>query len=62
VLAFLCVELLEDRFDRRCGEHAIDQRRVPHKLALPGIAVKPIEQLVDWMVVTQRVFDHAEMR
>src|SRR5262249_35847763 len=41
---------------------AIDKRRVAHELALTRIAMKPIEQPVNWMIVTQRIFDHAKMR
>src|SRR5262245_64668256 len=51
VFALFRVEPGEDRFDRRRGEGVVDQRRVAHELAFARIAMQPVEQAVDRVIV-----------
>ena len=51
IVAVFLVEPLKNGFDRRGGESVIDERRVGDELALARVAMKPVEQPVDGMVV-----------
>ena len=61
-LASLGIKPVQDLLNRGGSEDAMDGWRQSRELPFPGIAMKPIEQAIDRVIVAHRVLDDMEMR